>query len=107
LVHGDVHHWNALQAPGGGFKLIDPDGLLAEPELDLGTLMREDPKPLLEGESPRDRAARLARATGLDEIAIWEWGTVERVTTGLLATRIGLQPVGRLMLEVADRVAAT
>jgi hypothetical protein len=30
---------------------------------------------------------------------------VERVSTGLLATRIGLQPVGRQMLVVADRVA--
>jgi len=25
LVHGDVHQWNALEAPGG-FKLVDPDG---------------------------------------------------------------------------------
>jgi streptomycin 6-kinase len=29
LVHGDVHQLNALQNDGG-FKLIDPDGLLAE-----------------------------------------------------------------------------
>jgi len=28
LVHGDVHQWNALRA-GAGFKLDDPDGLLA------------------------------------------------------------------------------
>jgi streptomycin 6-kinase len=45
LVHGDVHEWNALQAPGGGFKLVDPDGLVAEPEYDLGVLMREDRGP--------------------------------------------------------------
>lgn len=105
LVHGDVHQWNALQAPGGEFKLIDPDGLLAEPELDLGIVMREDPEPLLAGERARDRAAWLARATGLDEAAIWEWGVVERVTTGLLGARIGLQPVAGRMLQVADRLA--
>lgn len=58
LVHGDVHRWNALQAPGG-FKLVDPDGLLAEPEYDLGVLMREDPVELLAGD-PADRA----RGTG-------------------------------------------
>lgn len=29
LVHGDVHQWNALEAKQG-FKLVDPDGLLAE-----------------------------------------------------------------------------
>ena len=46
LVHGDVHQWNALEA-GDGFKLVDPDGLLAEAEYDLGVLMREDPVELL------------------------------------------------------------
>jgi streptomycin 6-kinase len=101
LVHGDVHQWNALEA-GDGFKLVDPDGLLAEPEYDLGILMREDP---LEGDM-RERARRLARQTSLDDEAIWEWGVVERVSTGLLATRVGLQPVGREMLATADRVAA-
>jgi streptomycin 6-kinase len=101
LVHGDVHQWNALEA-GGSFKLIDPDGLLAEPEYDLGIIMREDP---LDGDL-RDRARWLAARTELDEDAIWEWGVVERVSTGLLATRVGLQPVGREMLAAADHVAA-
>jgi streptomycin 6-kinase len=103
LVHGDVHQWNALEADTG-FKLIDPDGLLAEAEYDLGILMREDPRDLLHGD-PRARSRMLAEATGLDEIAIWEWGVVERVSTGLLATKVGLQPVGQEMLAVADRVA--
>ena len=99
LVHGDVHQWNALEAPNG-FKLIDPDGLLAEPEYDLGIIMREDP---LEGD-PRERARWLAAHTGLDETAIWEWGVVERVSTGLLGTQVGLQPVAGEMLAVADRI---
>jgi len=103
LVHGDVHQWNALEA-GGGFKLVDPDGLLAEAEYDLGVLMREDPMELLDGD-PRERARRLARRHGLDAEAIWEWGAVERVSTGLLCTRIGLQPAGREMLIAADRLA--
>jgi streptomycin 6-kinase len=100
LVHGDVHEWNALQA-GDGFKLVDPDGLLAEPEYDLGVIMREDP---LDGDLCA-RADWLARRTGLDRDAIWEWGVVERVSTGLLATRIELQPVGAQMLAAADRLA--
>jgi streptomycin 6-kinase len=45
LVHGDVHQWNALQA-GAGLKLVDPDGLLADAEYDLGIIMREDPEVL-------------------------------------------------------------
>ena len=100
LVHGDVHEWNALQGRDG-FKLVDPDGLLAEPEYDLGVIMREDP---LDGDLPA-RADWLAGRTGLDRDAIWEWGVVERVSTGLLATRIELQPVGRQMLAAADRIA--
>jgi streptomycin 6-kinase len=100
LVHGDVHQWNALEAKGG-FKLVDPDGLLTEPEYDLGIIMREDP---LDGDL-RERARWLAERTGLDEAAIWEWGVVERVSTGLLATRVGLQPVGREMLAAANLVA--
>jgi streptomycin 6-kinase len=101
LVHGDLHQWNALEA-GDAFKLVDPDGLLAEPEYDLGIIMREDP---LDGDL-RERARWLAETTGLDEEAIWEWGVVERVSTGLLATRVGLQPVGREMLAAADELAA-
>jgi streptomycin 6-kinase len=104
LVHGDVHQWNALEAGDGSFKLADPDGLVAEPEYDLGIIMREDPVELLR-DGPEERARRLAALTGLDATAIWEWGVVERVSTGLLATKIGLQPVGREMLEAADRVA--
>jgi streptomycin 6-kinase len=103
LVHGDVHQWNTLEA-NGKFKLVDPDGLLAEAEYDMGVLMREDPIALLEGD-PRDRARWLAMRTSLDSEAIWEWGVVERVSTGLLCTKVGLQPVGRDMLRVADLVA--
>ena len=104
LVHGDVHQWNALQADGG-FKLVDPDGLLAEPEYDLGIIMREDPLELLAGD-PWDRARHLAARTGLDVGAIWEWGVVERVSTGLLGVQVGLQPVAAEMLHAADVVAA-
>lgn len=100
LVHGDVHQWNALEA-GGEFKLVDPDGLIAQPEYDLGIIMREDP---LDGDL-RERACWLARRTRLDADAIWDWGVVERVSTGLLGTRVGLQPVARQMLAVADELS--
>jgi streptomycin 6-kinase len=62
LVHGDMHPLNALQNDGG-FTLIDPDGLLAEAEYDLGVLMRGDPVELLGGD-PADRAAGWPPARG-------------------------------------------
>jgi streptomycin 6-kinase len=108
LVHGDVHQWNALRVgkdERDGFKLVDPDGLRAEAEYDLGILMREDPVELLV-EGPRRRAVRLAAWTGCDAAAIWEWGVAERVSTGLIATQIELQPEGEQMLDAAERIAA-
>jgi len=117
LVHGDVHQWNVLLAgeaaykpaevlsPGeAAYKLVDPDGLLAEREYDLGIIMREDPLELMHGD-PGDRARWLAARTGLDLVAIHEWGVVERVSTALLAHTIDLQPIGREMLAAADRIA--
>ena len=103
LVHGDVHQWNCLVADNG-FKLIDPDGLLADPAYDLGVLMREDPVELMI-EGPHARASWLAQRTGVDATAIWEWGVVERVSTGLTAASIDLQPIAAQMLEAADRMA--
>jgi streptomycin 6-kinase len=104
LVHGDVHQWNVLEA-AGGYKLVDPNGMLAEAELDLGIVMREDPVELMHGD-PHERARWLARRCGLDATAIWEWGAAERVSTGLLLTKVELQPVGHQLLAAANHVAS-
>ena len=103
LVHGDVHQWNTLRA-GDDWKLVDPDGLLAEPEFDLGVLMREDPLELMTGD-PRDRSRLLAARTGLDETAIWEWGLISRLQNGLSCLVDGLEPYGSHCLAAADRLA--
>jgi streptomycin 6-kinase len=105
LVHGDVHQWNALSA-GDSWKLVDPDGALAEPEYDLGVLMREDLAELMSGD-PWQRAHWLAARTGTDATAIWEWGVLERVSNGLLCLRDDLADFGRLSLAVADAIAAS
>jgi streptomycin 6-kinase len=101
LVHGDIHEANALQTEGGTFKLIDPDGLRAEPACDLGTIVRCSPDT---GDDLRDRTERLAARTGVDATAIWEWGTIHRVIGGLNSVRIGFQPFGNLLLAEADRL---
>lgn len=109
LVHGDVHQWNALQTlDGDGWRLVDPDGLVAEPAYDLGVILREDPEELvadLAAGDPRRRARLLGEVAGVDPVAIEEWATIERVSTGLLATQIELQPVGRELLAAAEQLA--
>lgn len=101
LVHGDVHELNALQAPDGTFKLVDPEGLRAEPACDLGTIVRCNPD---FGDDLWARTQRLAERTGVDTTAIWEWGTIHRVVSGLYSRSIGYQPFGDLLLAEADRI---
>lgn len=101
LVHGDVHDLNVLRASNGTFKLIDPDGLRAEPACDLGTIIRCNPD---SGDELHARTRRLAARTGVDATAIWEWGTIHRVVSGLHSRQIGFQPFGDLLLAEADRL---
>ncbi|WP_371400864.1 aminoglycoside phosphotransferase family protein [Kribbella sp. NBC_00662] len=103
LVHGDVHEMNALQTSDGSYKLIDPTGLRAEPACDLGTIVRCNPDL---GDDLRARTERLASRTGVDASAIWEWGTIHRVFSGVYACSIGFQPFGELLLAEADRLTA-
>jgi len=65
LVHGDGHSANTLQGTGHApspprFKLVDPDGLLAEPAYDLAIPMREWNRELLDGDAARDSAVSSA-----------------------------------------------
>ncbi len=110
LVHGDAHASNTLRdlphrsTAGARFKFIDPDGLFAERAYDLAIPMREWSSELLEGNPAllgRERSGLLGHLTGVDTQAIWEWGYVERVSTGLLCMQVGAEHVGRQMLEVA------
>ncbi len=115
LVHGDAHAANLL-APFGtanpaaaGFRLVDPDGLFAERACDLAVPMREWSDDLLAGEPRRraqERCALLGRLTGEDVTAIWQWGFMERVSSGLLLLQIGSEAEGRPMLQVAELLAA-
>lgn len=109
LAHGDCHAANALQgADGEGFKFIDPDGLFIEPAYDLGILMREWSDDILAGDPKVRGAARcatLAQRTGVDATAIWQWGFLETVSTGLLCCKLEIDG-WPLMLQIAEAWAA-
>lgn len=106
LVHGDAHGWNTLDAGDGTCKLVDPEGLRSEPAHDLGVPLREYNEPLLVGDTAhlvRQRAELLASACGVDPEAVWQWGFVERVSTGLAGLRHFEGDDGLAFLEVARR----
>lgn len=105
MAHGDAHAWNTLQDPkANGFKLVDPDGLFIERAHDLSISMREwsvelEPDPVAKG---RARCALLARLTGVDPAAIWQWGTIERLVNGLTYLEVGPPEYAPQFLTVAQ-----
>jgi streptomycin 6-kinase len=111
LVHSDAHAFNTLQQldkqahDGTTYKFIDPDGLFAEPAYDLAIPMREWSTELLAGDALRrgqEHCARLSALTGVDHRAIWQWGFMERVSTGLFLLQVGMTDLGTACLAVAD-----
>ncbi|MBI4935970.1 MAG: phosphotransferase [Actinobacteria bacterium] len=106
LVHGDAHGWNTLDAGNGTYKFVDVEGLCSSREHDLAVAMREYNEPLVRGDTARlvrDRAEFLAERCGVDPQAVWEWGFIERVSTGLANLRDFDNDNGPMFLEVARR----
>jgi streptomycin 6-kinase len=111
IVHGDPHPANALQVltprPGAepGFVFVDPDGFPADPAYDLGVVLREWCAELRAGAASalaRRYCHLLSSHTGIDAQAIWEWGFLERVSSGLYAVSFGAEELGRPYLETAE-----
>ena len=107
LGHGDAHAHNTLQDlhDKSAYRFIDPDGLFIEPAYDLAIPMREWGAELLAGDALRlgkERCNLLSSLTNVDPHAIWQWGFIERVSTGLFLHQIGMRQVGAEFLAVAD-----
>lgn len=110
VVHGDPHPANTLRVPGprpgaaSGYVFVDPDGFRCDPAYDAGVVLRDwtgrltggDARSVLEG-----YCDLLAEHTGLDRQRIWEWGFLERVSTGLYVSSFGADRIGRSFLSSA------
>jgi streptomycin 6-kinase len=106
LGHGDAHGWNTVAVGDGTYRFVDPEGLWSEPEHDLAVPMREYNAPLIAGDTSRlvrERAELLAGLCDVDPQAVWEWGYVERVSTGLANLLDFDDGSGAAFLEVARR----
>ena len=104
LVHGDAHGGNTLKTlSGDNYKLIDPDGIFYEKAYDLGVLMREwreeyHNNPVQKG---KERCKYLSELTGVEEKAIFEWGFLQCVSTGMVFWNIN-RNVRRELLNIAE-----
>ncbi len=109
LVHGDAHADNTLLSASGDYKFIDSDGLCAEKACDISALMRDWNAELLEGGyalmKARGRSELLAELTGVTEWSVWQWGSIERISTGLVMLDIGMIEEGKVFLAAADQLA--
>jgi streptomycin 6-kinase len=115
VVHGDPHPWNALQvlSPRAGaevgFVFVDPVGFLADPAYDLGVVLRDWCEQLLTTRTAQAAATLahhycglLSSHTGIEETAIWQWGFLERVSSGLYCLELGIEEMGLPFLETAE-----
>ena len=50
----------------------------------------------------KQRCQLLAELSAVDHHAIWQWGFIERVSTGLVLLQIGMREEGSEYLTVAD-----
>ncbi|HZO70843.1 MAG TPA: aminoglycoside phosphotransferase family protein [Ktedonobacteraceae bacterium] len=114
VVHGDPHPANALLVPApragaeSGYVFVDPEGFLCEPEYDLGVVLRDWNEELLAAADPlavaHEYCQLLATETGLDETTIWEWGFIERVSSGLYIYAYGSSEHGQPFFKTAQRL---
>jgi streptomycin 6-kinase len=116
VVHGDPHPGNLLavlnERPGAetGYVFVDPDGFVADRAYDLGVALRDWNRWLLGTDARRiaeGYCAVLAERSGVDAQRIWEWGFLERVSTGLHLMDVVRAPesVSRPYLDSAERLA--
>ena len=72
---------------------------------DLGVVLRDWCPELLAGDAltlARRYCRLLAVQTGMKEAVIWEWGFLERVSTGLYALSLGAEDLARPFLSTAE-----
>ena len=89
VVHGDAAAANVLRRPGDGWVFVDPDGFVGDPAYDRGVAVRDWCAELLAAADPRTLLRSYCVLLGGDPAATWDWGFLERVSTGLYLASLG------------------
>lgn len=88
LLHGDLHHYNILFDADRGWLAIDPKGVVAELEYEMGAALRnpiERPELFTAPAVVRRRVERFAGDLGLDRQRIISWAFAQAVLAAIWA----------------------
>ena len=82
LLHGDLHHGNVLFDYARGWVAVDPKGVIAEMEFEIGAALRnpiESPEIFGDPDTINRRVDHLARDLRLDRTRILGWAFAQAV----------------------------
>ena len=92
LLHGDLHHDNILQN-GNDWLVIDPKGVIGEPEYEVTAFIRNPiPELLTHADAPNiilNRITHFAKILELSERRIIDWCFVQAVLAWIWALEDG------------------
>lgn len=94
LLHGDLQHYNVLEDDARGWLAIDPKGVVAEPEYEIGASLRNPGgRPDLQEEPAVERrVARLVEELDLDATRALEWAYAQAVLSAIWMIEDGEEP---------------
>jgi len=95
LLHGDLQHYNVLFDEERGWLAIDPKGVVAEPEYEIGAALRnpyERFEPFAETRIIERRIERVTTRLGLDPGRVLSWGFAQGVLSAAWSVEDG-QPL--------------
>lgn len=94
LLHGDLQHTNILRDAGRGWLAIDPKGVVAEREFELGATLRNPPgvPRLYSRQNAERRVRQLVDALGVDGDRALDWAFAQAVLSAIWT----LEDEGRL-----------
>ena len=110
VLHGDLHHGNVLDFGPGGWRAIDPKGLIGERGFDFATLFRNpdgaDPsRPVaIVPERFRRRVDVVAEAAGMERDRLLRWVLASAGLSAAWSLEDGLSP--EVALTMAELAAA-
>ena len=86
LLHGDLHHYNVVRDERRGWLAIDPKGVIAEVEYEIGAVLRNPaglPNVVLDPGVIERRVAHFAAHLALEPERILAWGFAQAVLSAI------------------------